>query len=115
MKPAQEFGLFLQVAIDQEDQISPRVPQARHDRAMVAEIARKINHPDPLVPLEERHRKLERGVRRAVVHEDEFEIRSNRRCRRTDPTVKLLHVRLRAVQRGDDGEIHRPENQVSPS
>lgn len=49
--------------------------QAGHHRFVVAEISRKLNYLNTGVAVEQRDGLLERCVRRAVIHEDDLDVR----------------------------------------
>lgn len=82
------------VGLQEVDEIPRGVRQAGHHRFVVAEISRKLNYPNTGVAVEQRDGLLERCVRRAVIHEDDLDVRRDFVRRRARSPVELQHVRL---------------------
>ena len=103
----EQFGLLLEIAVDQKHQIAGGLRQPGHQRLVVAEIAREVDHHDPRVRLVQRHRAREAVVGRAVVHHHQLDIARDRLGRRDRAAIKRVDGRRRAIEGGDDGQFHR--------
>jgi hypothetical protein len=70
----QPLGLLFQVAVDEEHQLAARVLEAGHHRAVVAVVARQVDHAHLRHRRGHRQRAVERIVGRAVVDQHDLEV-----------------------------------------
>lgn len=73
-----------------------------HDRFVVAEVAREIDHPSPHVLLLKIERDIQLLIRRPIIHENDLEIGGDLLDFSAHPPVKLIDVGGRLVHCGDD-------------
>src|SRR3954464_14736441 len=106
MKYGKQFGLFLEIRVDQENQVAISPGQARHHRLVMTEIAGQVDDRYTGILTEQRQRNIERCVGRTVVDEHDLEVIGERRGGGRNASVKLFEVRSRPVQRADDGKPH---------
>ena len=107
MERAEPVGIFLQIAVEGEDELTAGVSEAGQDGLVLTEVASEVDDPYTRVLLVELQGDVQRLVGRGVVDQDDLELIGDSLGRRTATLVKVPQVRCAVVERGDDGELHR--------